>query len=193
LIAQKIELPLEGTDFQLASAIACDLNSAARLATTNANPLISFSSTPAALPAEINAEFSQAALQQKTVEELQQMAKEKNIKVSGRKTDIIKGILKAVSISSSAVNTVKTELLGSSKDHPIHHLHYRQSFNPIDIHDRSWNRLQNQHTVTNWKAKFTMGLLQSSLINSWVLHLHIENIRLLPFAECVARSILGMD
>jgi len=61
------------------------------------------------------------------------MAKEKNIKVSGRKTDIIKGILKAVSISSSAVNTVKTELLGSSKDHPIHHLHYRQSFNPIDM------------------------------------------------------------
>jgi len=143
LIAQKIELPLEGTDFQLASAIACDLNSAARLATTNANPLISFSSTLAALPAEINAEFSQAALQKKTVEELQQMAKEKNIKVSGRKTDIIKGILKAVSISSSAVNTVKTELLGSSKDHPIHHLHYRQSFNPIDIHDRS-NKLESQ-------------------------------------------------
>lgn len=75
---------------------------------------------------------------------------------------------------------------GSVKTDPLHHSHYRATFNAIDLMDRYWYDLQQHHTIHKWQAKYIISVLQVGIINSWTCAKFYEDISLLEWYEKLA-------
>ena len=178
-IANGLGISLEGDELSMAKAIVKHVspNSLSTEVETFNNP--------------INNQASSCPTQEllkKSIKELQSMAKDLKIKSTGRKDELVQALISAYQIKADKLALTKQQLRKSGTINAIQHDHYRRTFNAIDLHDRHWNLLQNHHTINSWKAKFVLSLLQSGLVNAFVIQKHFENISLLEFAQKVASA-----
>lgn len=211
LTAMAISLGVEisGDEHTLAKNIARKVNGAS-IPTSTSSPvdLSPDSSSPASSSATLAAPAAPASLtssavtsvnttdlfQQlmaKSVPELKAMAKEKALRPKKLKKDLVEDLVRAAELGEGEIRVI-LETLGKSafSSSPPQHNFYRANFNGVDLHDRYWNRLQDQHSMKGWQAKFTFGLLQSGLINSWVCYRQFEEVTLDRYADRLASSLL---
>ena len=100
------------------------------------------------------------------------------------KSQLIKNYLEpAKEVSSQTLANIRTAVLrASSKTDAAHHDHYLSMFNAIDVHDRFWYDIPEYHFFRHWEAKYIFSILNSGLINLWVLKRHsVANVELLNF------------
>ena len=97
-------------------------------------------------------------------------------------------ILSSQLISQDELNSIKNKFLSASQQKPApHHNYYHSNFNAVDIHDGFWNKLQNHHSVRNWKSKMILALLDIGLVNSWSIYNSFKSITLMEFYENIAK------
>lgn len=130
-----------------------------------------------------------------TVKQLSVVAKDLGIKSSGKKRkDLLEDIKEAKKLKEDQVQVVLDELDASpSNTQPAHHEMYKKHFNGIDLHDKMWYKLQNHHSIYSWRAKYTLSLLQSSLVNSFIVYRHFEEIHFLKFCERLSMHLCSEE
>ena len=127
-----------------------------------------------------------------TIAALKAYVKDNNIKCKRRKKeDYLVAITRAQQITNDDSADLFRSLQSSARmggDH--HHAFYKKVFNGIDMHDKRWYELRYQHTITKWNTKLILSILQSCMINAWVLYkFNGPNVSLTEFRETIIRSI----
>jgi hypothetical protein len=130
-------------------------------------------------------------LEGKTVKELKRIIRERKVVTKKkRKSDMISAILRHNAVPPDAQSRVGRQLLLAPRvDGDIHHAHYKEHYNSIDQHDRYWYQLECQHPISQWRAKFILSVLQSSMINSWILFKYFGGLGLREYREEIIKSI----
>ena len=114
--------------------------------------------------------LSRADLMKKKVDELKVILRQKNLKSPTKKAEMVDLLLRANNVKSNELEEAKRKLVAAKTTIIApHHSHYRNTFNAIDLHDRFWNKRQDHHALRFWRSKFIISLLQSGMINAWVL------------------------
>jgi len=180
VLADMVGLQAQGEEHALATAIAAAVNFRAPIVD---GPL------PVPGDAPIVAENSVAAsqgedLKGKKLPELRTIAKGLNIRTGGKKrSEVATAITERRTIKQGDVARVTRELDSSaSAEQGELHKKYRESFNAIDLHDKQWYAIEGHHSVHSWRAKFVLSLLQSGVVNAWVVMKHREQIAIGDFA-----------
>ena len=139
--------------------------------------------------------YSKEVLRKMKVVELKDLAKEKKIKVKGKKENMVEKIL--VMLAPTEAETTKQDATLKKFDEltftglAIHHDLYRSTFNSIDIHDRHWNSCKYTFALLSWRSKMLLSILGSAVINAWVLLRENHEISLREFRTQVVGAILA--
>jgi len=188
LLADQLGLPSLLDDFAMATSIATFLNSKVPLTP----PVTGASSVSNASGGGGAAQPNMDGLEQKTVKELQSIARDLHLKPKSQtKKDIIASIRDARAISSTKLESMKRNLgEGRRRSGRTLHDEYVNVFNSIDIHDKRWYQFQNHHTISTWRAKFAMSLLYCGVINSAVIYCHYEKVTNLDFCFALGEALV---
>ncbi len=134
--------------------------------------------------------YSEEELKSKTMQELNTICQTKYHKKGKRKSESISIIMDGQNITQSDIEGMRGRLSTEHQQIPtLHHQHYRDTFNFVDLHDRWWNELQMNHTIISWRSKFIISILETGLINAFVLYRHLKNVDLLEFCKQIAIDI----
>jgi len=170
-LAGKLGAEIQGTEAELAASISEVINSSSNMVEDEPQQSSSVLNTTSRVQ-------QMASFAGKTKAELTVIAKALGLRTGNKnKDDILHDIIECQQISKEKITQFRASLKSSSASRtPPHHSKYREAFNGIDLHDRKWNDLQNHHTVKDWRAKFVFSLLQSGIVNAWVVQRHFEEI-----------------
>jgi hypothetical protein len=129
-------------------------------------------------------------LESLNVKELKSRCQDKGISL-GRSTKalLIDKLLSAAHISQKQIKRTATQL--SSPVTSIVHSHYKDTFNSVDLIDKSYYALQkSQPRVNHWAPKFILALMDFSVVNAHALyHFHHAPIELVPFQQDLALQL----
>jgi len=131
------------------------------------------------------------AIDKMKVAELKVIAKELGLKTGAKsKKELVEAIQVRKEAKEEEIANFIQEVEASAKSTvPLHHQRYREVFNGVDLHDKKWYALQNHHTVESWRAKFTLSLLQVSLVNAYTIFKHFSPQGFLDFASEVSADL----
>jgi len=184
LLSDKLGLPSSTSEVVLATNI-----------TTFINQLVPLVAVVPGAPAQGNgaaAGESNDDLVSLTVPELQVIAKDLNLRVGSKpKAQLLNEIRQARAVKGNEIEAAKTELeSGRRRGSRALHDKYVNVFNSVDHHDRRWYDLQNHHDIQNWRAKFTLSLLISGVVNAGVMYTHFESGRALDFPLLLGKVLV---
>lgn len=189
LLADMLHIPAQADDIALATSIAAAINLRV--------PSVPVAPAPAnaGLPAQNgDAQPQQEDLKKKTVPQLKELGKQLGLNKLGsmKKPELVQRIGEAQAIRQDAIETVKRDLeAGSRGGTQFLHTQYVQTFNGIDLHDRTWYALQNHHAIVHWRAKFVMGLMMSGVVNAAIVYkFFFEDVRKRDFVFALADQLL---
>jgi hypothetical protein len=118
--------------------------------------------------------YSQGELEKKNLSELVSIIKTARWRkgASGlRKPEVIKVILESQVISLNDRRLYQQKFKeNASTGFAEPHAFYKKVFNVVDLHDAYWNEMQNHHTITKWKAKMTLSIIQTGFINAFTIY-----------------------
>ena len=192
IISNIMGLNMEGGSYALAACIASKVNAVARNKSNHSlshqNPVASTSNT------EDQGDHD-PELENMTLKDLVIKAKEFGVKSAGkRKEKLLQDVIEAKKLKEDKVQIILNELSSSSNTTKApHHSMYKSRFNGVDLHDKMWYKLQNHHSIYSWRAKFTLGIIQSGLINSYVVYKHLNEIHFLKYCEQLSDELCKRD
>ncbi len=175
--------------------VSADSREMAHSIATLGNPVVP---SPAAviggeelLQSQVHPEYSHEQLAAMTVPELTQILKDKQIRCKKKKkNDLVEAIKRVQLIPADLGQLMYEQLQDSSRSRGgVHHDFYRDYFNSVDRHDYHWYSLKTVHTVVEWRSKLIFSILQSSMVNAWVLYCHQKRVTLIEFREAIIRAI----
>lgn len=192
ILSNMLGINMQSSATCLAASIASKVNSFAR---NNREELNEQENPIASTSQSQNQPDPDQDLDKMTVKQLSVVAKDLGIKSSGKKRkDLLEDIKEAKKLKEDQVQVVLDELDASpSNTQPAHHEMYKKHFNGIDLHDKMWYKLQNHHSIYSWRAKYTLSLLQSSLVNSFIVYRHFEEIHFLKFCERLSMDLCSEE
>ena len=87
------------------------------------------------------------------------------------KKDIADLLSRAASITDANLAQIEGELLRASQSSPcLHHSHYHDQFNGVDLIDRYWYQLQHKKAmISRWESKYLLSLLEVGVVNAFSL------------------------
>ena len=108
-----------------------------------------------------------------TVPKLREITKQFNIKQGKCKTDTINNIRTRVRMVHQDSDSLKQKIRRSKNvinpDPAVFHTLYGDYFNLIDMADKYWYMVDENHRNQLWKSHLLLGLLRFQIYNSWVL------------------------
>jgi hypothetical protein len=116
--------------------------------------------------------FSKADLDKMPVKNIVRIIRDagwRKVSDNDGKPALVEIVLKSQSLPANATTGLQIKLehsIGASN--PIPHVHYKQVFNGVDLHDRHWNEIQGHHTIRRWESKYIISVLQTFFVNSFV-------------------------
>lgn len=124
------------------------------------------------LPQQVPAgKFSKADLDKMPVKNIVRIIRDagwRKVSDNDGKPALVEIVLKSQSLPANATTGLQIKLehsIGASN--PIPHVHYKQVFNGVDLHDRHWNEIQGHHTIRRWESKYIISVLQTFFVNSF--------------------------
>jgi len=210
VLAEAMNVPIEGDSYNLASSIGRAINtkisssSPSSSRSRNTPSSSSSRSTPSSSSSRQNQEeqvqgqvevepsrLDDDQIDKMNITQLKRVAKEFKIKAAKKKrAELVEEIKMVNRISNDELKKMANSLKSSpSSQTPPHHSKYREQFNSIDLHDKKWYKLQNHHYILQWKPKFIASILQSGIVNAHVVYQHFEKKRFLEFCEQLALEI----
>jgi len=145
--------------------------------------------------------FTRAALEKMVVRDLKELIIKNSWGKSGSlsKPELINIVLKAQAVKSSDLE--KTEKLLKAAPRPTKdvlshcHKYYRQNFNSIDLHDKSYYKKEGHHFCRSWIARFILSFLTTGLVNAYAIYSKdkIKQPAFRPFARAVAKGVVKKE
>ncbi len=73
---------------------------------------------------------------------------------------------------------------------PIHHRAYRANFNAVDKHNKLWYQFNYKFRLQNWRAKFVLSLMETAVLNAFVLSNFSRRTDLKDFRNSLVNKLL---
>ena len=202
-LARKFELPNDVEFSKIPQSLAAKINTNAteedekdvaneekKAPAVNPAPPIADNKVP-----HVNAppdQYTEEEVKKMTVTQLKEVAKTIGVSSKGNKQVLLKHVLGRIKLDARAVNRLSQALsAGSSPSSPPHHDHYRATFNSIDAHDKYYYEMKNPHHVMKWRPKFILSVLESAVINAFVIRRHYTATNLTDFCHELCQEILS--
>ncbi len=68
-------------------------------------------------------------------------------------------------------------------------LHYRQTFNGVDMADKKMEQVSFEYKVTEWRKKMTLSLLDIAVNNAHFVYNQIEHVTVVDFRNEIISSL----
>ncbi len=68
-------------------------------------------------------------------------------------------------------------------------LHYRQTFNGVDMADKKMEQVSFEYKVTEWRKKMTLSLLDIAVNNAHSVYNQIEHVTVVDFRNEIISSL----
>jgi hypothetical protein len=68
-------------------------------------------------------------------------------------------------------------------------MHYRQTFNEVDIADKKIKQVLFEYKVTEWRKKMTLSLLDIAVNNAHTVYNQIETVSVIDFRNKIILSL----
>ena len=125
------------------------------------------------------------------VDQLKEYLKSLSLSTQGRKAGLVERIIAREFIAQDEIAAFQDALIASPTPHADAHAHhhYKRTFNSVDRHDSKWYDMQSHHHVREWASKLIISILESSLVNSFVVFSFHHPITFSDFCSQLARAI----
>ena len=117
--------------------------------------------------------YTEVELIAMAVTKLVEIIKQRNLKRVKTKQKMIEHILADQAVKFEEVECFKHQLeAAATPGNTLPHEYYRSTFNAVNLHSRLWYSLQHNHSIDSWRSKFTVSILEASIVNSNTIFRH---------------------